>query len=162
MIAALNSNGGVRGVFASVIAVDQKYEIKTKAKIPNISSMNNFDFQAYGVVVRHAYQIGRNQCYQLDKTIPVLLKRFKMVVPFPEFVEEHHGKLAALKESVDMNENNNHDSNDTENMSEINELENEDCDGHFACPKQSCVKVYTHPRFLEAHICSGNHVYSKN
>ncbi|CAC5387035.1 unnamed protein product [Mytilus coruscus] len=134
MIAALNLNGGVKGVFASGIAVDQKYEIKTKAKIPNISSMNNFEFQAYGV----------------------------MVVPFPEFVEEYYGKLAALKESVDMNENNNHDSNDTENMLEINELENGDCDGLFACPEQSCVKVYTHPRFLEAHIYSGNHVYSKN
>ncbi|CAG2213242.1 unnamed protein product [Mytilus edulis] len=162
MITALNSNGGVKGVFASVIAVDQKYEIKTKAKIPNISSMNNFEFQAYGVVVRRAYQIGKGQCYQLDKTIPVPLKGFKMVVPFPEFVEEHHGKVAALKESVDMNENNNQNSNVTENMLEIDELENENCDGLFACPEQSCVKEYTHPRFLESHICRGNHVYSKN
>lgn len=78
MITALNSNGGVKGVFASVITVDQKYEIKTKAKIPNISSMNNFEFQAYGVVVRRAYQIGKGQCYQLDKTIPVPLKGFKV------------------------------------------------------------------------------------
>lgn len=85
-----------------------------------------------------------------------------MVVPFPEFVEEHHGKEAALKESVDMNENNNQNSNVTENMLEIDELENENCDGLFACPEQSCVKEYTHPRFLESHICRGNHVYSKN
>ncbi|CAC5420344.1 unnamed protein product [Mytilus coruscus] len=124
--------------------------------------MNNFEFQANGVVVRRAYEIGRGQCYHLDKTLPVPLKGFKMVVPFPEFVEEHHGKLAALKESVDINMDNNHNNNDTENMSQINELENEDGDGLFVCPEQSYVKVYTHPPFLEAHICSGNHVYSEN
>ena len=80
MIAALNSNGGVKDVFASFIAVDQTYEVKTKEKIPNIlSSLNNFDFLANGVSGGKACEVGQGQCYQLiDRTFQISLKRFKV------------------------------------------------------------------------------------
>jgi hypothetical protein len=34
---AIHSNGGVKGVIASVVSVDRQYESKTVTKIPNIS-----------------------------------------------------------------------------------------------------------------------------
>lgn len=54
--------------------------------------------------------------------------------------------MAALKESVAMNENNNQNINDTENMLEIDELENENCDGLLCMPwTELCKSVYTSP-----------------
>jgi hypothetical protein len=41
MLVAINSNGGIKGVVASVVAFDQKQEFKTKTKVPNIRLMNN-------------------------------------------------------------------------------------------------------------------------
>jgi hypothetical protein len=59
MITALESNGGVTGVVASIVSIDQNQEIKMKTKIPNISLINNISFQPHGIIFRKAYGIGK-------------------------------------------------------------------------------------------------------
>ena len=59
MMTAIHSNGGVKGVFATAVAVDQKCMPKTRTKIPNISTMNNFEFCLQGVLTRRAHGIGK-------------------------------------------------------------------------------------------------------
>ncbi|CAG2198543.1 unnamed protein product [Mytilus edulis] len=56
--AALHANGGVKGVLASVVSVDNQQERKMVSKIPNISQMNNITFHENGVTCRRAYKIG--------------------------------------------------------------------------------------------------------
>lgn len=58
MRAALHANGGVKGVLASVVSVDNQHERKMLSKIPNISQMNNITFHENGVTCRRAYKIG--------------------------------------------------------------------------------------------------------
>lgn len=60
MLVTINSNGGIKGVVASVVSVDQKQEFKTKTKVPNISLMNNITFLLKGVIFRKAYGIGND------------------------------------------------------------------------------------------------------
>lgn len=59
MVIALKSNGGVTGVVASVISIDQNQEIKMKTKIPNISLINNVSIQSHGIIFRKAHGIGK-------------------------------------------------------------------------------------------------------
>ncbi|CAC5370794.1 unnamed protein product [Mytilus coruscus] len=142
MSTALNSNGGVKGVFNAVVAIDQNHQTKTKTKIPNISAMNNFEFYSEGVK--------------------------GVIIPFSNFVADHHGRIVHARNNIDVEHENVGNENDTknvgiENVTETveNEMgENGSNDGLFACQDQSCTKVYTKPHFLEAHIVIGNHVYS--
>ena len=55
MLVAINSNGGINGVVASVVSVDQKQEIKAKTKVPNINLMNKITFLPEGVIFSKAY-----------------------------------------------------------------------------------------------------------
>jgi hypothetical protein len=56
---AIHSNGGVKGLIASVVSVDRQHESKTVTRIPNISQLNNFTFKENGVTCRRAYGIGQ-------------------------------------------------------------------------------------------------------
>ena len=51
--------------------------------------------------------------------------------------------------------------NETEN-DDVSDLTEDHVDGLFACPEQSCRKVYSRPHLLEYHICAGKHVYCNN
>ena len=51
--------------------------------------------------------------------------------------------------------------NETENA-DVSDLTEDHVDGLFACPEQSCRKVYFRPHLLEYHICAGKHVYCNN
>ena len=42
------------------------------------------------------------------------------------------------------------------------EINTEDMEPLFACPEQSCTKVYRKQHLLEAHICIGKHAYAKD
>ncbi|VDI55018.1 Hypothetical predicted protein [Mytilus galloprovincialis] len=169
MSTALNSNGGVKGVFNAVVAIDQNHQTKTKTKIPNISAMNNFEFYSEGVKVRRAYGIGNgNFIPNLQFKDNKLMEGFQVIIPFSNFVADHHGRVVLARNNIDVEHENMGNDNDTENNGNENvteTVENEmeedvSNDGLFACPDQSCTKVFTKPHFLEAHIVIGNHVYS--
>jgi hypothetical protein len=51
--------------------------------------------------------------------------------------------------------------NEAENV-DVSDLTEDHVDGLFACPEQSCRKVYSRPHLLECHICAGKHVYCNN
>ena len=59
--------------------------------------------------------------------------------------------------------------NETE-KADASDLTEDHVDGLFACPEQSCRKVYSRPHLLEYHrphlleyhICAGKHVYCNN
>ncbi|XP_071161321.1 uncharacterized protein [Mytilus edulis] len=168
MSTALNSNG-VKGVFNAVVAIDQNHQTKTKTKIPNISAMNNFEFYSEGVKVRRAYGIGNgNFIPNLQFKDNKLMEGFQVIIPFSNFVADHHGRVVLARNNIDVEHENMGNDNDTENNGNENVTETvenemeEDVrdDGLFACPDQSCTKVFTKPHFLEAHIVIGNHVYS--
>ncbi|CAG2226809.1 unnamed protein product [Mytilus edulis] len=92
----------------------------------------------------------------------------EVIIPFSNFVADHHGRVVLARNNIDVEHENMGNDNDTENNGNENVTETvekemeEDVsnDGLFACPDQSCTKVFTKPHFLEAHIVIGNHVYS--
>lgn len=67
MLAAIYSNGGIKGVIASVVSVDMKEEVKMKTKIPKVSQMNNITFEPNGVTFRKAYGIGKGYFMSSDQ-----------------------------------------------------------------------------------------------
>ena len=62
MVAAISSNGGIKGVKTSVVSVDMSEEKKTKTKILNISQMNNISFEQTCVRFRKAFRVGKGLC----------------------------------------------------------------------------------------------------
>lgn len=64
---ALESYGGLRGTFTSVVSVDKHLEPKVSIKIPTINQLNNFQFTEAGIVVRKAYKIGNGKMFENSK-----------------------------------------------------------------------------------------------
>lgn len=77
-IVAINSNGRIKGVVASVISVDQREETKINIKIPNISLMNNMEFKSSGVTFRKVYGIGNGYFVLFPKSYSKTMKYFKV------------------------------------------------------------------------------------
>lgn len=51
--------------------------------------------------------------------------------------------------------------NESENA-DVWDLTEDHVDGLFACPEQSCRKVYSRPHLLEYQICAVKHAYCNN
>lgn len=77
----------------------------------------------------------------------------QVVIPF-QHLGEHHGKVKDI--SVNMN----HQHQTFVENAEQSENQEEDGLELFACPEECCTKVYTLPRFLEAHIVRGDHEFT--
>lgn len=61
MKVALESYGGVRGTYSSVISIEQSQEPKVSVKIPGISQLNNFQFSSTGISGRKAFMVGKGR-----------------------------------------------------------------------------------------------------
>ncbi|VDI74293.1 Hypothetical predicted protein, partial [Mytilus galloprovincialis] len=166
MRAALHANGGVKGVLASVVSVDNQQERKMVSKIPNISQMNNITFHENGVTCRRAYKIGTgsflppNQFKDSATLTGFTVKKHnntkKVEEPFP-ILHNNKGSLTILSvrpEEQTMEEVPRNDGHETDQS--ISEPNNQ----LYPCPDMSCSKVYTKLCYLENHICLGNHVYN--
>ncbi|XP_076107223.1 uncharacterized protein LOC143075622 isoform X2 [Mytilus galloprovincialis] len=157
MRAALHANGGVKGVLASVVSVDNQHERKMVSKIPNISQMNDITFHENGVTCRRAYKIGTGSFLPPNQfKDSATLTRFTVEEPFPILLN-NKGSLKILSvrpEEQTIEEVPRNDGHETDqSISEPNHQ-------LYPCPDMSCSKVYTKLCYLENHLCLGNHVYN--
>ena len=58
MKAAIESHGGIKGCRAVVVVVDTTRERNKDSKIPGVSVLNNFQYEAYGILMWKACDIG--------------------------------------------------------------------------------------------------------
>ncbi|CAC5411471.1 unnamed protein product [Mytilus coruscus] len=104
---ALESYGGLRGAFTSVVSVDKHMEPKVSIKIPSINQLNNFKFTEAGIVVRKAYKIGHGKMFENSKLSLrqcTDIDNLKIVHPFGNSDSEKVGKvtLKTFQERVDI------------------------------------------------------------
>ncbi|CAC5391848.1 unnamed protein product [Mytilus coruscus] len=166
---ALESYGGLRGTFTSVVSVDKHMEPKVSIKIPGINQLNNFQFTEAGIVVRKAYKIGHGKMFENSKLSLrqcTDIDSLKILHPFGNSDSVKIGKvtLKTSQERVDIP-----DTYSTETEEQQDEQQDEpdgedieamNCIG-FACPEPGCQREFFSANGLERHILKGSHQYVK-
>ncbi|CAC5423772.1 unnamed protein product [Mytilus coruscus] len=147
---ALESYGGLRGTFTSVVSVDKHMEPKVSIKIPGINQLNNFQFTEAGIVVRKAYKIGHGKMFENSKLSLrqcTDIDSLKILHPFGNSDSVKVGKVT-LKTSqvrVDIPDT---DSTETEEQEDEQQDEPDEEDTEamncigFACPEPGCQREF--------------------
>ncbi|KAK3095239.1 hypothetical protein FSP39_012015 [Pinctada imbricata] len=155
---ALESHGGVKGTQASVVTVPNETEAKTRYKIPQITTLNNFTFTEEGIVARKAYSIGEGQIIGNTNDINLSIEKVRKMQVLQPFCEgaQLKGKVSLPKRTQDTTALEQDQQEAIDSSMETNCEEN--C-AYFSCPDRSCNKTFAKSCNLERHIQVGTHTY---
>ncbi|XP_078352890.1 uncharacterized protein LOC144637689 [Oculina patagonica] len=131
----------VRGVTASVCAIDEKKNTLNVNKIDGLSKLHNFTYDDKGLRVWRAYGIGPGKLISFDDVITEQQGKTGPIV-------QESGDFFTLKEARQLNIKN-PERIDTEESTEEGQL--------FECSEPGCEKLFKSFRELEIHAEIGSH-----
>ena len=157
MKAAIDSYGGVKGCQAAVVKVQESSQTMRKHTMSGIQSLNNFSFEAGGLRVWKAYDVGPGKRFT-----PAQVNRFgtpqgptdlRVEQPFSVPREE-----AGTFSSTTLRGEDRHPQPSTTQSVEV-ELPNVEATRvYFACPEEGCTKTYQSFENLQQHMDVGKHL----
>ena len=157
MKAAIDSYGGVKGCQAAVVKVQESSQTMKKHTMSGIQSLNNFSFEAGGLRVWKAYDVGPGKRFT-----PAQLNRFgtpqgptdlRVEQPFSVPREE-----AGAFRSTTLRGEHRHPQPSTTQSVEVELSNGEATRVYFACSEEGCTKTYQSFENLQQHMYVGKHL----
>lgn len=131
----------VRGVTASVCAIDDKNKNLKVNKIDGFSKLHNFTYVEKGLRVWRAYGIGQGKLISLNDVVVTQQDATGLIIQeSADFFTMRNARHLNLKTSAN---------NDTEEPTEESQL--------FECSEPGCQRLFNSFRELEIHVEIGNH-----
>ena len=131
----------VRGVTASVCAIDKKKKNLSIQKINGFSKLHNFKYDDKGLRVWRAYEVGQGKLIALENVIVKPQSATGLIV-------QDYGDFFAMRNArhLNLNTNENNGADETTSVSQL-----------FQCPEPGCEKKFKKFSELEMHIEIGKH-----
>lgn len=156
MKAAIDSYGGVKGCHAAVVKIQESNQTMKKHTMSGIQALNNFSFEAGGLRVWRAYNVGPGKLFT-----PAQVKRFgtpqgptglHVLQPF-SIPREDVGVFRSLASRVQIE----HSQPSTQQSVEDSSAD-EATQVFFSCPEEGCTKTYQSYTNLQKHLDAGKHL----
>ena len=157
MKAAIESHEGVKGCYAAVCKVQETSQTMKKHSMTGIQALNNFSYEAGGLRVWRAYNIGPGKCFS-----PAQLARFGTpqgptnMVTVQSFSSPSMTVGAFTASSVPPRRAAREQPGPSQQEPDQPDHGREDV--HFACPEEGCIKVYQSYYNLQKHLDVGKHL----
>lgn len=87
MKVAIESYGGVKGFYATVVEIQDSFQSMTKHSMTGIRALNNFLFDSAGLRAWKAYNVGTGRLFLLAQLQKYVLKIYFVTIDFVTYID---------------------------------------------------------------------------
>lgn len=163
MKAALDSYGGVKVCYAAVVEINESSQNMAKHSLLGVQAINNFQFDATGMRVWKAYEVGPGKQYSNAQLMkmgpPQSATNIKVIQDFGVPDQEVGALLNTRKRPLGSSGNDEQPQPEGTSPNEGHQGNDREDDVCFSCPEEGCVKKYVTFEGLQKHLDIGKHFF---